>query len=62
LLFFAAWSEARNGSVVTLTFEPEGGGAPVKLYSATMSPGKPFPRQLAELEDMLKRVMPLRRG
>jgi hypothetical protein len=62
LLFFAAWSEARNGSVVSLLFEPEGGGAPVKLYSAVMSPGKPYPRQLTELEGMLKRVMPLRRS
>jgi len=62
LLFFAAWSEARNGSVVSLTFEPEGGGAPVKLYSATMAAGRPYPRQLTELENMLKRVMPLRRG
>ena len=62
LLFFAAWSEARNGSVVSLSFEPEGGGAPVKLYSATMAAGRPYPRQLTELEGMLKRVMPLRRS
>ena len=62
LLFFAAWSEARNGQTVSLTFVPQGGGAGVKLYSAVMSPGKPYPRQLTELEDMLKRVMPLRKG